>query len=68
MLLGLGSAEAQQPPDQPKLTLQVTTEQAMLISQTLERVNCPTVREFVVCQQVVDLLKSLREQVKAQGR
>lgn len=70
VLLGLVvSAQAQQPPaDASSLTLRVSTEEAMLIVQTLGAIGCQNVTQLAVCQRAADLLKSLREQLKAQGQ
>lgn len=68
VLLGLGSAEAQQLPPEPKLTLQVTTDEAMMIVAALKSIGCQNVTQFVICQKVVELLGELRKQLEAQGR
>ena len=52
----------------PKLTLSVTTEQAMLIVQTLGQIGCQNVTQLVICHQAAELLREIREQAKAQGR
>jgi len=68
LLLG-GPALAQQPvTGLPPLHLEVTVEQAALIVGTLEAIGCQSVKQFVICQQALDLLKSLREQIIAQGK
>ena len=69
-LLGFASlAQAQGlPPSEPKLTLHVTAEQAMLIAQTLGAISCPNVTALTMCQHAADLLRSIREQAKAQGQ
>ena len=65
-LLGFASlAQAQEP---LKLTLSVTTEQAQLIVQTLGAIACQNVTQLAVCQQAVELLRDVREQVKAQAK
>ena len=64
LLLGGHDALAQD----AKLTLQVTTEQAMLIVQTLGAIGCQNVTQLAVCQQAAELLRDIREQAKAQGR
>ncbi len=69
MLLLGGPALAQQPiTGAPPLRLEMTTEQAMLIVQTLGAISCPNVTQLAICQQAVELLKSLREQIKGQGQ
>ena len=69
MLLLGGPALAQQPiTGVPPLHLQVTVEQAQLVVQTLGAIACQNVTQLVVCQQAVELLASLREQIRAQGK
>jgi hypothetical protein len=67
-LLGFASMAQAQGFGEPKLTLSVTAEQAMLIVQTLEAIGCQSVKQLVVCQQAVELLRDIREQAKAQGK
>ena len=67
--LGFASlAQAQGLPSEPKLTLKVTTEEAMLIVQTLGAIGCRNVTELMTCQQAADLLRSIREQVRGQEK
>ena len=69
MLLLGGPALAQQPiTGVPPLHLEVTVEQAMLIVQTLGAISCQNVTQLAVCQQAVELLRDMREQIKAQGK
>lgn len=68
VLLG-GPALAQHPvTGVPPLHLEITVEQAQLIVQTLGAISCQNVTQLAICQQAVDLLKNMREQVKAQGQ
>lgn len=67
-LLGLASVAQAQGLGEPKLALSVTAEQAMLIVQTLEAIGCQSVKQLVVCQGAIELLHSIREQAKAQGK
>lgn len=63
LLLGL---TAQQQPQE--VTVRLSPEQAQLIVQTLSAIGCQNVAQWVVCQQAADLLRELREQLKAQVR
>jgi hypothetical protein len=64
-LLGFASlAQAQEVV--PKVTLSITVEQAQLIVQTLGQIGCQNVTQLAVCQQAADLLRDMREQIKAQ--
>ena len=66
-LLGFASlAQAQEVA--PKVTLSITVEQAQLIVQTLGQIGCQNVSQLVICQQAADLLRDMREQIKAQVR
>jgi len=67
LVLLCGVASAQQMIES-KLRLEVTTEGAMLIVGTLGRIGCPTVSEWATCRLADELLRDLREQLKAQGR
>ena len=68
LLLG-GPALAQQPiTGVPPLHLEVTVEQAQLIVQTLGAIGCQNVTQLAICQQAVELLRNMREQIKAQGQ
>jgi len=62
----LGFASIAQTQEIPKLTIKVSTEEAMLIVQTLGAIGCQNVTQLVVCDQAKALLLSIREQVKAQ--
>ena len=53
---------------EPKLTLHVTTDQAMLLVQTLGAIGCQNVTQLMVCQQAAELLREIREQAKMQGK
>ena len=68
-LLGFAScAQAQGLASEPKLTLRITTEQAMLLVQTLGAIGCQNVTQLMVCQQAAELLRDIREQAKMQGK
>ena len=56
------------PPSEPKLTVKVTVEQAMLIAQTLGAISCPNVAALTTCQQAADLLRSIKEQAREQQK
>ncbi len=51
-----------------ELTLKIKTEDAMLLVQTLKAIQCPTVAQLALCQQSLDLLRSIQEQAKAQAK
>ena len=57
-------ATAQQPGQQVDLRLSIPDTQ--LVVQTLGRVACPDVQTMETCQQAVDILKKIREQVRQQ--
>ncbi len=68
-LLGFASlAQAQELKSDPPMMLKVSDDEAKLIAQTLSAISCPNVAQLIVCQQAADLLRSIREQAKAQGR
>ncbi len=68
--LGVASLARAQglPSNEPKLTLQVTVDQAMLIAQTLGAIACPNVTAMMTCQQAAELLRSIKEQARTQGQ
>ena len=66
VLLGFASAQAQEPPAK-SVNLRLSIEQAMLVTQVLGQIDCHTVTQMMVCNQAIDLLKTIRDQVKAQG-
>lgn len=66
VLLGLASvAQAQELPK--TLDLKLTIEQTMLVTQVLGQVGCTNVTQLAICNRAVELLRSIQEQVKAQG-
>lgn len=65
LLLVAAPALAQEP---PKLTLSVTTEQAQLVVQTLGQIGCSNVTQLAICQQAVELLRDMRDQIKVQQK
>ena len=60
-----GAASGQEP---QRVHLDLTVEQVMLATACLSKISCQSVEEFQRCQQAVELLKEIREQVKAQGK
>lgn len=68
LLLGLLAAAPSLAQEQPRLKLDVSVEDAMLIVQTLEAIPCGTVRQIMVCEAALTLLRGIREQAKAQQR
>ena len=65
-LLGFASMAQAQEPVEPKLTLRVTVDQAMLIAQTLGAIRCGTVAELTMCTAAGELLRSIKEQARGQ--
>jgi siroheme synthase len=63
LLLLAAPALAQEP---PKVTVSMTVEQAQLVVQTLGQIGCQNVTQMAVCQQAVELLRDMREQLRAQ--
>ena len=63
LLLLSAPAFAQEP---PKVTVSMTVEQAQLVVQTLGQIGCQNVTQMAVCQQAVELLRDMREQLRAQ--
>ena len=52
----------------PKVTVSMTVEQAQLVVQTLGQIGCQNVTQLVICQQAVELLREMREQIRKQGQ
>jgi siroheme synthase len=52
--------------ESPKVTVSMTMEQAQLVVQTLGQIGCQNVTQMAVCQQAVELLRDMREQLRAQ--
>lgn len=51
----------------PGVSLRLTTDQAMVIVETLGQISCQTVRDLARCNEVAALLANIKQQVKAQG-
>jgi hypothetical protein len=68
LLLYGHQALAQQLPAQPPVTLSVEVRDAMLVVETLKAIGCPSVQQLIVCQQAVDLIRKIQDQVKAQEK
>jgi hypothetical protein len=60
-----GAASGQEP---QRVHLELTVEQVMLAAGVLSNLGCQTVEQLQRCQQAVELLKEIREQVKAQSK
>ena len=60
-----GAASGQEP---QRVHLDLSVEQVMLVTGILGQLGCQTVEQLQRCQKAVELLKEIREQIKAQGK
>lgn len=56
------------PQGKETVTLDLQTEQVLLITQLIEQMGCGTVRQLILCQQAAELLKDIRRQAVAQQK
>ena len=54
--------------EEPKVTVTLTVEQAMLVVQTLGAISCQTVQAMVTCNRALETLRGIQRQVKEQQK
>lgn len=70
LLVGLahGALAQQAQQVEPKLKLELSVEDTMLIVQTLGQISCQTVQQLAMCNKAAALLADIQRQAKAQGQ